>query len=54
MLYLNITKPNHLERHLPPFEATHSNSDISRRRKEKGEIDEGGFQLKRQGEQPLH
>jgi hypothetical protein len=28
MLYLNITKPNHLEKYLPPFEATHSNSDI--------------------------
>jgi hypothetical protein len=28
MLYLDLTKPNHLEKHLPPFEATHSNSDI--------------------------
>jgi hypothetical protein len=26
-LNLNITLPNHLENHLPAFEATHSNSD---------------------------
>jgi hypothetical protein len=27
-LYLNSTKPNHLEKHPPPFEATHPSSDI--------------------------
>jgi hypothetical protein len=37
MLYLNITKPNqHLEKHLPPFEATHSSSDIHGDVKKKG------------------
>jgi hypothetical protein len=36
MLYLDITKPNHLEKHLPPFEATHSSSDIHGDVKEKG------------------
>jgi hypothetical protein len=36
MLYLNITKPNHPEKRLPPFEATHSNSDIHGDVKKKG------------------
>ena len=50
MLYLNITKPNHLEKHLPPFEATHSNSDIHGDVKCKQKRDNRrGFQLKRQG-----
>jgi hypothetical protein len=42
MLYLNITKPNqHLEKHLPPFEATHSSSDIH------GDVKKKGFSPKK-------
>jgi hypothetical protein len=30
-LYLNITKPNRLEKHLPPFEATRTHSSSGTR-----------------------
>jgi hypothetical protein len=36
--YYNTKSPR---KHLLPFEATHSSSDITRRRKEKGNTDEG-------------
>ena len=32
--------PNHLKKHPPPFETTHSNSDIHGDVNKKGEIDE--------------
>jgi hypothetical protein len=51
VLYLNITKPNHLEKHPPPFEATHSNSGIHGDVKKKGKS--RGLQLKRQDKQQL-
>jgi hypothetical protein len=40
VLYLNITKPNHLEKHLPPFEALTPTVTSAVTYKEKGEIDE--------------
>jgi hypothetical protein len=45
---LNIKLPNHLENHLPAFEATHSSSDIHGNVNKKGKIDEVSTKKTRQ------
>jgi hypothetical protein len=50
-LHLNVTKPNHLEKHLPPFEATHSNSDIHGNANKKGKSTR--IQTKKTGKQQI-
>jgi hypothetical protein len=50
----NTTKPNHLEKHLPPFEATHSSSDIHGDVKKKGKSARFSTKKTRQKATPLH